>query len=389
MRPRLLVSAIALVVMVTILPLSVFDTVFDAEAQEPGQPMELNTMKMFLSEGMSMTPLPPESTEYQAVAIPNGFVRDGFRGYGILPIGHTYWMDVGMWETQLLRETIFLGGEVRIVVYATREADSGSVTCDFMFSIMRGTELLLQVSAMNKLINDGVDNRIEAIDHFPIGNDTTIDAGTKLTLAISARCQGGAIMKFGSTDLDAGFTFGSNALEIQNLFMDKEKITVEYKDAFWVPWIQLYTEIKVDGVIQPNEQIMSEMNTINRTREIIWERESPAATYEVFISMSYHYSGTNNISMTKQLTVIKPKVSNIEAIKDFIGQSFIYFLLVAIIIASIVALAKYRGSVWRKRFRELPSGAQELSKHKKKRAWKMSRKERKRIKKDQKKADKE
>ncbi|MGA1820377.1 MAG: hypothetical protein ACMUHU_05140 [Thermoplasmatota archaeon] len=389
MRNGLLVSTFVLATILAFTPIFFIGATDDAEGQDPGQPMMLNNMKMFLSEGMEMTPLPPESSEWQAISIPNGFVRDGLFGYSILPIGHTYWRDVGMWSTQPLRETVNLGGEVRITIYATREAESGAVSSDFMFYIMRGTEILLQLSSMNQRIDDGVDNRIEAVGRFPSGNDTTIEAGTPLALMIQARCNGGAIMKYGSTDLDAGFTFGSNALQILNLFMDKEMITVEYKDAFMVPWIKLYTELKIDGVIHPNEQMMSEMNTFNRTREIIWERESTPANYEVFVSMSYHYSGTNNISMSKILRVHKPHVSTWDNVKSVISAAFIYAVLVAIAIVGIVLLVKLRRSTWRKRFRQLPAMTQELSVHKKKKEWKLMNKQRKRTKKQEKKEDRE
>jgi len=389
MRYGLLVSTFVLTMMMTITPILLLTGTDEADGQDAGQPMQLNTMKMFLSEGLEMTPLSPESTEWQAISIPNGFIRDGLFGYSLLPIGHTYWKDVGMWSTQPLRETINLGGAVEIVIYATREAESGAVTSDFMFSIMRGTEILLQLSAMSQRITDGVDNRITATGRFPSGNDTTIEAGTPLSLMIQARCNGGAIMKYGSTDLDAGFTFGSNALQILNLFMDKSMITVEYKDAFMVPWIKLYTELRVDGVIHPNEQMMSEMNIYNRTREIMWERESPPANYEVFISMSYLYTGENNVSMTKVLSVQKPHVSTWNNVKHGISVAFLPVILVLGFIFGIVLLSRYRKGVWRKRFRQLPAAMEELSVHKKKKHWKTMKKDRKMMKKQEKRDDKQ
>jgi len=389
MKYGLLVSTFVLTMMLTVTPILLLTGMDEADAQDTGQPMELNQMEMFLSEGMEMTPLPPETTEWQAISIPNGFIRDGLFGYSLLPIGHTYWRDIGMWSTQPLRETINLGGAVEIAIFATREAESGAVSSDFMFYIMRGTEVLLQLSVMNQRIDDGVDNKITVKGNFPSGNDTTIEAGTALSLMIQARCNGGAIMKFGSTELDAGFSFGSNALQILNLFMDKDMITVEYKDAFMVPWIKLYTELKVDGILIDIEQMMSEMNSFNRTREIMWERESTPASYEVFISMSYHYTGINNVSLSKVLTVRKPVVSPWSNVKNAISVAFLPVILILLVIFAIVLLSKYRKGVWRRRFRQLPSVMNEMSIHKKKKEWKAMNKSRKKVKKQEKREDKQ
>ncbi|MBN1538993.1 MAG: hypothetical protein JW939_02525 [Candidatus Thermoplasmatota archaeon] len=378
MRSILFRSVMIITVIGAILPMALLWDNEEAKAQEAGTPMELNRISVYLDEQFSLSPLPPDSTEFQAISIPNGFIRDGLFGYSILPIGHLYWKDVGIWNTPPLRETINLGGEVRVSVYATRGSESGSVSCDFWFYIMRGTEVLLKLEAMSKTLQSGIDTEVVATSRFPSGNDTTIEAGNTLSLMIQARCNGGATLRFGSTDLDSGFTFGSNSLQLANIFMDREKITVEYRDAFMVPWIMLYTELKVDGVILPNEQIMSQINPINRTREIIWERESPPANYEVFISMSYHYSGINNISETKVLTVQKPYVSRIDMIKDILGQVLLYTLLGAIIITAMVLFSRYRKGVWNRRFRELPMALQDESKHRKKKAWKASKKERRR-----------
>ncbi|MBN1390850.1 MAG: hypothetical protein JXA22_09455 [Candidatus Thermoplasmatota archaeon] len=375
MMPRLLRTVVAMTVLATLLPVALFGDMENTDAQSAGMPMELNMMGIYLSEQMGLSPLPPDTNEYQSISIPNGFIKDGLFGYSILPIGHLYWKDVGVWETSPLRETINLGGDVGVTIFATREEGAGNVNCDFYFYIMRGTEVLLKLESMDRTIQNGIDNRVDAYGRFPANNDTTIEAGTKLSLMIQARCNGGAIMKFGSTEVPSGFTFASNSLQLQNIFMDREKITVEYKDAFMVPWIELYTELRVDGVIHPNEQMMSQVNSINRTREIIWERDNPPANYEVFISMSYHYAGIYNISEIRTISVHKPHISTLDTMKDILGQAFVYLLLGAFIILGIVLLSRYRKGVWRKRFKELPLHMQELTRHKKKKEWKRSHKQ--------------
>jgi hypothetical protein len=278
---------------------------------------------------------------------------------------------------------------VEVTIYGTREEGSGSVSSDFIFYIMRGTEPLLQLDSMNQRIEDGVDTRIAAVGWFPSGNDTTIEAGTQISLMIKARCNGGAIMKFGSSEVASGFSFGSNSLQIMNIFMDRDQITVEYKDAFMVPWIKLYTQIKIDQVIQPNYQLSSEMNSINRTREIIWDRESSPDTYEVFLSMSYHYTGEYNISETRTLKVEKPYVSDFQVFKNFMNQWFLVFFIILLVIISLVFYTKHRKKLWKKRFRSLPVPIQELSDHKKKKAWKKTFKGTKKMDRERRKIEKE
>jgi hypothetical protein len=361
-----------------------------SSAQEPGQSLSLDEMTLYLEEGMGMSPLPPESgEEYQAISIPNGFVKKGLFNRNILPVGTTYWKDVGMWSTQPLRETINLGGEVEVVIYATREEGSDSVNSDFEFIILRGTEPLLVLGVTNQRIDDGVDNRITASDWFPSNNDTTVKAGTTISILIRAKCNGGAILKFGSSDVASGFHFGSNALQIQNIFMDNERITVEYQDAFMVPWIKLFTELRVNSIIQSNYEVGSEINTANRTRELIWDRESVPGQYEVFISLSYNYLGENNISYMRNLKVEEPHISGIQKFRNFVDLVFPYILITGILSVSFIFMTKMRKKIWRKRINDLPEPVKDLSYPKKKKEWKKMNKANKRRKMEQRRIDRE
>jgi hypothetical protein len=171
--------------------------------------------------------------------------------------------------------------------------------------------------------------------------------------------------------------------------MDKEQVTVEYKDAFMVPWIKLYTELKIDSVIQPNYQMSSEMNSINRTREIIWERESSPDDYEVFVSMSYHYSGEHNISDTRTLKVARPVVSTAEIVKNVLKNIFIVVAIIAGIITIIVLFSNANRKKWKRRFKQLPEPMQDLSPKKRKQAWEKMNKDRKKTERQNRRVEKE
>ncbi|MFW3145447.1 MAG: hypothetical protein ACMUIE_01385 [Thermoplasmatota archaeon] len=363
----------------------------EGEAQDPGQPMMLNDMRLHLREGMTMSPIAPESQdEFQAISIPNGFIRDGFFGWNLLPIGHVYWQPVGTWSTDPLKGTINLGGKVTVTIFATREEGSGNVNSDFLFEILRGSEPLIQLTTSAN-IQDGIDNKIEATGWFPAANDTTVEANTQLSLRITARCNGGAIMKYGSTTVDSGISFGSNALSIKNLFMDRKYITLEYTDAFMAPWINLYTQLKVNEIVQPDSQnaVTTQWNTLNRSRELIWERDSPPGNYLVEISISYDYTGAQNITEQRALIVQKPKESSLEHMKHLLGRYKYVILAVIAIIAVPWGLSRWRKGVWKRRFRELPHEFRELPKGKKKALWKKAKKDRTEKRKDLKKEERE
>jgi len=379
-----------LIMLATLLPTAAIVMSEESVAQSASEPMMLNPIKIYLGEGMSMTPLPPESAdEFQSIVIPNGFIKDGFFGFGLLPVGHTSYRAVGEWRSEPLRETINLGGKVEISIFGTRDEGSGSVSSDFIFEVLRGSEPLTQLSVMSQRINEGIDTRISATGWFPSNNDTTVEAGTTISLRIQARCQGGAIMKYGSSDVDSGIEFSSNSLSIQNIYMDKEKVTVEYKDAFMVPWIKLYTEIRINQIIQPNIQMQSQMNTINRTREIIWERESPAGTYQIDASLSYSPMGDRNVSYQAMLKVIEPEVSFGKKIRSLISDWLWLLVLLVVVVVALVFISKQRKKTWKRRFRELPPAAGSLKLKQKKKAWKRAEKEKRKFERERRKVEKE
>ncbi|MFO8050272.1 MAG: hypothetical protein R6V01_01055 [Thermoplasmatota archaeon] len=390
MRIKKLSKLTAIVVLLSV-TISVFMITSErTEGQNVEGPMILNDTKLHMIAGMQLTPLAPENTdEWQAVAIPNGFIKDGLFGWNLLPIGHTYWKDVGTWSSEPLRDTINLGGKVTVMIFATREEGSGSVSSDFIFDIMRGSEPILTIESYSNRIQEGVDNKIEASGFFPAANDTTVESNTVIQLRIRARCNGGAILKFGSSKLDSGFTFGSNSLEIIGAKINQKQIAVEYNDAFMVPWTKLYTQVIVNGIIQPNTDLSTQSNTINRTREILWERENPPGDYELETSISYDPTGQNNLTEKFNLKILEPEVSRYQKFKDFLDSYlWIFILIVAIIILPWMA-ARWRKRVWKKRFKELPPHDPELSRSKKKGMWKKLKKERKAQRKKKKQENKE
>jgi hypothetical protein len=355
--------------------------------------MVLTEGRMYLKESMSMDPVPPDvNDEYQTVSIPNGFIRDGFFGYGLLPIGHTYWRDVGIWTTQPMRHRINLGGTVEINVYAAKEG--GSVTVDFQFQILRQDEAepMIQLVASNEYIQGGADaTQITAIGSFPPGNDTTVEADTQLVFKVRARANipdGSATLRFGSTQAPSGFTFGSNSLQAHALYMSKEAITFEYKDAFMIPWVNMHTAIYLDGTEQTQSQLTSQMNIENQTRMIIYPLESKSGEYTLLASIAYDPSGFGNVSIQSFSKLEDPKTNLGAFVKNFISQSIQWLIILALIFASIFGLAYWRGRVWKRRFIVMPPDAQSLPKSKKKKLWKANRKKMKLERKERRKAQK-
>jgi len=339
------------------------------EAQDVVAPT-LYPTTLHLLEGMELNPLPPKAdAEYQEVTIPNGFIRDGFRGIGLLPVGHTYWKDVGTWYTQPMKQQVVLGGGVTAIIYAT--VDSGSIQGNFIFEILSGNEVLLSLYVSGQSIREGQDALIRATGAFSALNDTKVEAGTAIAFRVKAQFQinegnGAATLKFAAPAVDSGVSFDSNSLLIHDVRMDRHNLIVEYKDAFLVPWNKLYSLIQVNKVDQPNEQMSSMLNSMNGTREIYWERDSPPGEYELFVTVGY--STAQNVSKQTFLKVPQHKTSFSIKLWAFVNaiKYWVLFGVFAIIVLFLVS--RRRKKIWAKRFRHLPADAGESAKEKK-RTW--------------------
>ncbi len=341
-------------------------------------PPQLNPMKLFMMEGMSLEPLRSQVTdEFQAVTVPDGFVRDGLLGFGIIPLGHTYWKPVGTWYSQPVRQRINLGGQMEVGVWCTNTETS--VTSDFIFQLMRDDSVLLQASVTGARINSGQDTLVIARASFPPGNDTTIDPGSVISLYIQARCNGGATLKFGSSSLDSGFSFDSNSLSIHDVRITRQNVILEYKDAFMAPWTKIYTQIIVNKLIIPNEKLTSLSNSLNLSREIYWDKENRInQDIEVFVTIGY--SPELNISTTK---VLKLQITKVPIDITSLAFSILKVVVVlGLIVVGVVLLSTLNKRKWNKRFNKLPDDKREGSYKEKKTAWRAMRNMRKEARKD-------
>jgi hypothetical protein len=364
----LMAAMMAILFVGTLIPLE--DT---AEGQVGIPPLELNMMSIYMVEGMELNPAPLEATdEYQAVSIPNGFIRDGFRGFNILPVGHTYWKAVGTWYTQPLKQKINLGGRAEVDIIAYKEVTGeGSPNCDFRFEVMRGNEVLLDLYQGGVRITEGVDTKVTVAGSFPPGNDTTIEAGTSLAIRITARCNGGgAIIKFGSKSYPSGISFGSNALEIRNMMISKKHFVLEYKDAFMVPWTKLHAQLYINKELIPNDEVTSMMNSVNTTRELHWEIKNKPGDYEAFASIGY--LPEQNISEQRFLEINENKEDwyELENLGKVFRNNLAIVVLIVLIFVSLIMYGRHRKRTWSRRFKDLPSDLRKKDRSSRKDAWK-------------------
>lgn len=372
MRFRKLASMILLSATLVMMAGVMIPTAEIAEGQST-IPLELNRMNLYMVEGMELDPAPLEATdEYQAVSIPNGFIRDGFRGFNLLPVGHTYWKAVGTWYTQPLKQKINLGGRAEVNVIAYKEASGdGSPSSDFRFEILRGNEVLLDLYQGGIRITEGQDVKVSVSGSFPPGNDTTIEAGTSLAIRITARCNGGgAVLKFGSKTYPSGLTFGANALEIRNMLMTKNHFVLEYKDAFMIPWTKLHTQLYINKELVPNEEVTSMMNSMNTTRELHWEIKHGPGDYEAFISLGY--LPEQNISEQRFLEIkeVKKDWFELSNMGNLVSNNLGLVVLLVLFIAALLMYGRSRRRAWKRRFDQLPGEFRGKDKGSKKDAWK-------------------
>ncbi len=372
MRTNGLASTVLITLSIVLLLGVLIPTAEVAEAQNLG-PMELNMMDLFMIQGMELNPAPLETTdEYQAVSIPNGFIKDGFRGFNLLPVGHTYWKAVGTWYTQPLKQKVNLGGRAQVDVIAFKETTGdGSPSCDFRFEIKRGNEVLLDLYLGGVRITEGQDTNVQIAGSFPPGNDTTIEAGTSIAITVTARCNGGgAVLKFGSKTYPSGISFGSNALEIRNMMINRNHFVLEYKDAFMVPWTKLHAQLYINKELVPNDDVTSMMNSVNTTRELHWEIKSKPGDYEAFISIGY--LPEQNISDQRFLEIKEYKKDwfALKNVGNLVTGHMGIVILIILLLVSVIMYGRHRKTLWKGRFKRLPQGLQKNDKGARKDSWK-------------------
>ncbi len=366
---------------VVLLPMVLLLLPEEASAQnEPILPNQLDESVMNLREGMSMSPEGLDlRSDPQAIIIPNGYRATGLFGYGIITkIGRTEWVEVGSWHTLPLRERLYLGGMAEFTIYAYNEEQS--VNCDIEFSIARANEAQPLASVVtSERIAKGTDRTpITENLMFPAGNETTIEAGSEMVFRIKARCNGGAVMSYGNSDYPSGFSFFSNALSIHALYMDRESVTMEYKDAFMVNYARINTVLTVDREEIQNMHLDTQINSLNNTREMIWHHESGYGDHEVIASISYDLTGVRNVSLVQTISLTKPIVDDLQKVLNAFWGNLNWIIFIIIVIAAIVLYSKHRKNKWKRRFKTLDPSSASLSRHKKKKLWKRMKNNRRR-----------
>jgi uncharacterized membrane protein YuzA (DUF378 family) len=351
-------------------------------AEDPVAAPTLNWLYMYMRDSTGMSPEAPDIQQPELTAtIPNGFVKDGPLGKGWLPfMGHVYWRDVGTWNTDPVKNTINLGGEVRIVMYVRGSSGSqNAINCDFIFIISRAGEStpILQLQRNNVNIPRAADEpaMFETVGSFPFTNDTTIKAGTAMSLNIQARCSGGGILVYGSQIYKSGFSFSANSLYPHQLILSKEGAGIEYKDAFLVPWMKLQRRMVVDELVLDNQLQTTEINSANQTRILFWPAIIEPGDHDVLVSLCYDSTGLGNVSATS-IIKITVKQRDLSAVVWGIIKTIIYVLLgIAAIVILLMVYRAHRVKVWKRRFRALPEEERSLSMKQRKSAWKAGRKE--------------
>jgi len=383
-RTRMSLFIAMAVISLTVLSAIPFGPSGYVDAEEPGN-VELFPSFIYMKPPNGLSPeVPDVGTNDLTATIPDGFVRDGPFGRGLLPfLGHVEWREVGVWTSQPLKETINIGQTVTIKMWAQgKPGVQNQVSCDFEFILTRADEAnaIVQLNINNVAIPNGVDGGYVSFTTFqtlPYGNATQIEANSQLSLRVRARCNGGAILVYGSPSHDSGFELYSNSLKPHVMVMNRESVSMEYKDAFLVPYTKINKRLLVNDFQVDNKELESDYNSENQTRILIWPVSNNPGSYEVSISLSYDLTGERNVSISETLTVRVKKIDATIAIWNFLKSSIPYLLVIALVVAGLVVYNKHRKKVWRRRVKKLPETDRNLSFHKQKKAWKKHVKEEK------------
>lgn len=378
----LTITALAFLVVMMAAPIEP-GPVFQAAADETGRPPELTPVFLYMRTSIGLSPEAPSLEQAEMTAtIPNGFVQDGPLGRGILPfMGHVYWREVGTWNSEPVKNTINLGGQVRILMYVKGNPSNGNtVSSDFEFIITRAGESdpILQLSRTGVRIPSGTSGDVasfEVLGSFPFTNDTTINAGVAMSLRIRARCNGGAILVFGSSSYTSGVGFDTNSLAVHSLHMCHNGVTVEYRDAFYMSWMRLDKRLTINNLVQDNSYLKPDINSVNNTRVLIWPMEVRPGSYEVSANLSYNPEGVGVVSKSEIIRIEEEFIPPFTKFKTFISSISGYLIFLLLILIVLLFVRKQRLRTWKRRVRTLPPEDRTKPFKKQKKAWKARNKE--------------
>jgi len=272
--------------------------------QEPNPtPRILQTVNIYVNVDGELTPEVPDErqTDPQVRGIPSKYTRTGLFGLGILPFIQMEWAIVGKFESKPLRQPMYMGGRITFVMWA--KTNTGSATSDFRFTLFREGEELVRVDVQDQNIaSEPV--RITAVGSLGQQNDTFMPAGTRLILQIEARTQyDNAVMLYGTSRYNTGFTFNANPLDILTATMSKKSVSMEYTDAFNVPVNRMFYQCLIDGYILSAHRIETEMNTTSFAWKVNWIYPMDPGDHHVEIRVGYDPSGAGNVTEFFDLTL--------------------------------------------------------------------------------------
>jgi len=301
-------------------------------------PTQLNRIYLFMDEGMSLSPIPPDDPTGETLFIPDGFVGDGFGGYGILPVGSVEWREVGTWSSVRLSESILLGGKATFTIWAYNKGNA--TTSDFEFQICKRAEenplVMIRVDNIRISGDPTVPTKVSGSVNFPPGNDTSIESGGSIELKLRARCNGGATLLFGTDEYPSGVEFNTNSLVISSIEYYDERLSFQYTDAFRAPWTRLTIQFVIDGIPLDNEGYTTEMDNLNQTRWITVENVRMNDDFNVLVKISYGQVNCDCIEAEKKIEIDDEKEEEVQLLTSlrlpivFISVIMTLFILVII-----------------------------------------------------------
>lgn len=265
--------------------------------QEPAPtPRILQTVNVYINAEGELTPEYPDEriTDPQVKGIPSKYTRTGLFGLGILPFIQMEWALVGKFESKPLRQPMYMGGRITFVMWA--KTNSGSAVSDFRFTLFREGEELVRVEVQNQNIaSEPV--RITAVGSLGQQNDTYMPAGTRLILQIESRTQyDNAVMLYGTSRYNTGFTFNANPLDILTASMTTKSVSMEYTDSFNVPVNKMFYQCLIDGYVLSAHRIETEMNTTIFSWKVTWFYPMDPGDHHLEFHVSYDPSGQGNVT---------------------------------------------------------------------------------------------
>ncbi|MFW3145681.1 MAG: hypothetical protein ACMUIE_02585 [Thermoplasmatota archaeon] len=304
-----------------------------------GEPAEFEMIPtdLYLYPG-SLSPMGPGDNE-AIISIPNGTVTGYESDLLGLPAGSRTWRDVGIggFSSDMLHFSIDISGPFVFTIWVKGSMEG--IESDFEFSLFsEGSD---EPFASARIYNISIGTEPEEItaesDMFDRGRGQ-LEGMEKIHFGLKARSTGNASLLAGSGYHPSRITFFSNALRLLSIDQEEGSVRFQYRDAFFIPWIQMSFSVSINGTRLSDHDARSYLDATNQSRVIELPHSCNSTTISVDVSLSYGEGGDDFLCLRKTFSAEEEPEADDEDELELMPQKEAPLFLPLVLLGMILAL---------------------------------------------------